>query len=317
MKRLLSQQEIDTLFSGMGASRPPDEAAVSSFDFSRLDRIPKSQVRIVHALFETFIRNLATSLAGYLRTYVSPTFVSLEQVSYGEFLETLETPACLGYVGLRPFDGTMLVSIGRPMAFGAVELLLGGAASPGPAPTRQLTDIERNLVQNLLRVILADFHDAWRSVADIRFEVQALSDDPHGLRMLTAAEAVVAASIEIKLGDITSMLDLAIPSIFVKRLRDRLERLQTVQRAESRVEDRARMAQRLRHAQVNVEVRLDGGMVSSHQVATLAEGDVIGFDHPITRPLTACVNGQALFTGRLDVQDGRMRLAVGERIEQP
>src|SRR5690349_17689348 len=124
-KRVLSQQEIDTLFSGMAGARLDDSGSVASFDFSRLDRIPKSQIRVVHALYETFIRNVATSLGAYLRTYVSPTLVSLEQVSYGEFLESLELPTCIAYVGLRPFDGTMLIGLGRSIVFGSVELLLG------------------------------------------------------------------------------------------------------------------------------------------------------------------------------------------------
>ncbi len=315
MKRLLSQQEIDTLFSGIAPSRAED-ASVTAFDFSRLDRIPKSQVRIVHALFDTFVRNMATSLAGYLRTYVSPTVVSLEQVSYGEFLEGLETPTCIGYVGLRPFDGTMLVSIGRPLAFGAVELLLGGEASSARPPDRKLTDIENNLVQNLLRVILADFREAWRSVAEIQFEVQSLADDLHGLRVLTPAEAIVAVSIEVKLGDISSMIDMAIPSIFIKRLRDRFERLQSVQRSACRVDDQARMAQRLRHSAVDFDVRLDGGLMSSRQVASLAVGDVLALAHPASRPLAAHVNGQPLYSGTIGAVDGRLQFTVGDRLER-
>lgn len=314
MKRLLSQQEIDTLFSGMATTRPDDGLAVTTFDFSRLDRIPKSQIRVVHAIFDTFVRNMATSLAGYLRTYVSPTLVSLEQVSYGEFVEALETPTCIGYVGLRPFDGTMLVALGRPMVFGSVELLLGGEPGAAPPPTRKLTDIESNLVQNVLRVILSDFRDAWRSVADIQFEVQSLTDDPHGLRALTTSEAVVAVSIEVKLGDISTLVNMAIPSIFIKRLRDRLERLQSVQRAASRREDEVRMARLLRGAAVDVEVRLDGGTVSSRTIAALAVGDVIQIAHPVAKPFIACFNGLPLWAGTVGAEAGRLQYTVTERL---
>lgn len=315
MKRLLSQQEIDSLFSGMSPSRTDDGQGVTAFDFSRLDRIPKSLVRVVHALFETFIRNLATSLPGYLRTYVSPSLVSLEQISYGEFLEGLETPSCIAYVGLRPVDGTMLIGLGRPMVFGAVELLLGGEPDQGGAPARKLTEIEKNLIHNLLRVMLADFREAWRTVADIEFEVQQLADDPHGLRVLTSAEAIVAVSIEIKMGDTTSMVNMAIPSIFIKRLRDRLDRLQTVQQSASRREDRARMAKLLKHAQMDFEVRLDGGMVSSRDLASLSVGEVVVLEHPLDRPLSAYLNGHPTFRGRVAAGDGRLQYTVAERYD--
>jgi flagellar motor switch protein FliM len=315
MKRLLSQQEIDSLFNGMSPSRTDEEQNVAAFDFSRLDRIPKSQVRVVHALFETFVRNLATSLPGYLRTYVSPNLVSLEQISYGEFLESLETPSCIAYVGLRPFDGTMLIGLGRPMVFGAVELLLGGEPTEAAAPARKLTEIEKNLIHNLLRVMLDDFREAWRSVADIDFEVQTLADDPHGLRVLTSAEAIVSVSIEIKIGQMTSMVNMAIPSIFVKRLRDRLDRLQSVQQSASRREDRARMATLLRHSQLDFEVRLDGGMVSSRDVARLAVGEVVMLAHPADRPLGAYLNGHPMFLGSVDASQNRLRYTVSSRLE--
>jgi flagellar motor switch protein FliM len=313
MKRALSQQEIDSLFSGSSATRSESGEAVLPFDFSRLDRIPKSQVRIVHALYETFIRNIATSLAGFLRTYVSPTLVSLEQISYGEFLESLETPTCLAYVGLRPFDGTMLVGLSRSLVFGSVDLLLGGDGQGFAVPSRKLTDIEKNLIQNMLRVYLADFRDAWASVAEIQFDVQSLADDQHGLRVLTATEAVVSVSIEIKIGQTTSMINMAIPSIFIKRLRDRFERLHSVQRAASRREDQGWMAALVQQVGLDVEVRLGGGTVSAQDVADLEVGDILMLDHASDRPVEAYLNDRLMFVGAPGAADDRMHYTVTAR----
>ena len=72
-KRVLTQEEIDTLFSGL-TGRPDGEGQVDAFDFTRLDRIPRSQIRVIHQLYETFIRNVSTSLGAYLGTYASLTF---------------------------------------------------------------------------------------------------------------------------------------------------------------------------------------------------------------------------------------------------
>lgn len=310
MKRTLSQQEIDALFSGAAPAKADAVGAVEAFDFSRLDRIPKSQIRAVHLLHETFIRNLTTSLAGYLREHVSPSLISLEQISYGEFLGALESPTCLAYVSLRPFEGAMLIEIGRPFVFACVELLLGGGIGDVQNPARKLTDIEKDLMHNLLRVFLADFREAWRSVADIHFEVQSLADEPHGLRVLTAAEAVVAVSIEVKLGSVASMINMAIPSIFVKRLRDKFERLQSAQQSDPRRADEARMAALLRPVQVEVEARVDGGTMSVDDLAGLEVGDVLMFDVPVDRPIGVHVNGEPLFFGHIAADAGRMRCAI-------
>jgi flagellar motor switch protein FliM len=57
------------------------------FDFRRPDRIPKSQVRAIHLLHDTFVRNLVSSLSAYLRSYLAVNLVSVEQLSYAEFLD--------------------------------------------------------------------------------------------------------------------------------------------------------------------------------------------------------------------------------------
>lgn len=315
MKKVLTQQEIDTLFSGMASARAEAGPPVTAFDFSRLDRIPKSQIRVVHALYETFLRNVSTSLGAYLRSYVSPSLSSLEQISYGEFLEGLDSPTCIAYVGLRPFDGTMLIGLSRQLVFGCIELLLGGEADAASAPTRKLTDIEKNLIQNLLRVLLADFREAWRSVADIQFETQSLADDPHGLRVLTSAEAVVAVSIEMKIGKTASVIHMAIPSIFIKRFRDKFDRLQTVQQVDGRHEDQACIARLMRQVGLELEVRLDGGSVSPQDLVDLAVGDVLMFDHSVDRPVGAFLNGHPMFLGGLGSNNDRLVYGVRQHVD--
>ena len=95
--RQLSQQEIDAVFQttqGRPADRGSKRAAL--FDFRRPDRIAKSQLRAIHQLHDNFVRNLVSSLSAYLRSYLIVNLVSVEQLSYSEFLECLPwTPTCI------------------------------------------------------------------------------------------------------------------------------------------------------------------------------------------------------------------------------
>ena len=59
MSRQLSQTEIDAVFENMQERK--HEAPAVKFDFRRPDRIPKSQVRAIHLLHDTFVRNLVSS----------------------------------------------------------------------------------------------------------------------------------------------------------------------------------------------------------------------------------------------------------------
>lgn len=87
MNRQLTQQEIDAVFENSGERKR--ESTAAKFDFRRPDRIPKSQVRAIHLLHDTFVRNVVSSLSAYLRSYLTVNLVSVEQLSYAEFLDGL------------------------------------------------------------------------------------------------------------------------------------------------------------------------------------------------------------------------------------
>jgi flagellar motor switch protein FliM len=307
MKIQSSQQQIAAALVAGTAER------ADSFDFGGLDRIPKSQIRAVHLLHENFIRSLASRLVAYLRTHVTLSLDSLEQISYGEFLERLETPTCVAYVGLRPFDGSMMIEVSRSLMFEFVELLLGGASGSEMAPKRMMTEIEKNLMQNLLRLVLGEYREAWTTVADIRFEVQSLADEAGLFPMLTHAEAVVAVAIEVRVGPTTGMINIAIPTIFIKRLRDSFDRLQIIQQSGPAEADRLRMASLIKPAPLALDVRLDGGSVSAEDLALLSVGDVLMFNAPSDSPVTVWVNGRPLLVGSIVADDHHLSVSVTGR----
>src|SRR5450755_2744294 len=92
VNRQLSQTEIDAVFQQIKGPVGGSESRPVAFDFRRPDRIAKSQVQAIRMLHESFVRNLASSLSAYLRSYLTVNLISVEQLSYGEFLEGLAAP---------------------------------------------------------------------------------------------------------------------------------------------------------------------------------------------------------------------------------
>src|SRR5579864_5281577 len=109
------------------------------FDFSRVDRIPASQLAVVHFLHESFVRSVASSLAAYLRSYVSGTLLGVEQLRYAEFAGGLAAPTCMAYVSMRPYEGYAVVEIGPTLVAPILDLVLGGSGETMPPPNREVT----------------------------------------------------------------------------------------------------------------------------------------------------------------------------------
>lgn len=317
MKRILSQEEIDAVFKGGGES-PRDgvvpEATV--FDFNRLDRIPKSQLQSLHLVHENFVRNLTASLSAYLRSYVALNFVSLEQIPYAEFLEGVSTPTCIAYVGLLPYEGTAVLELSNSLVFGLLELLLGSKGRTIAPLQRQITDIEKKLIQTILKVVLRDLSEAWRSVAEIHFAVKSLASEPQVLQVLAPSEAVIVIAIEVRVGTTSGMMNLAIPSIFVKRLRQKLDQLQKIRRASPTTRDQEHIAQMLQAAVLGFEAQINGGTIQAQTLFDLKLDDVLILDHRLDREVHGLLNGAVKWSGNITSHGDRMGFAITERRQQ-
>lgn len=315
MKKVLSQEEIDAVFKGTAADTghepPPPEAA--PFDLSHLDRIPKSQLRALHMVHENFVRNLASSLSAYLRSYVALNLVSLEQISYSEFLDGLSFPTCIAYVGLSPHDGTAVLELNMTLMFTFMELLMGSKGRASVAVQRKITDIEKSIMQTLLRVVLKDLSDAWKSVADVKFAIQSLASEPQLMHVLAPTEAVIVIAVDVRVGTVSGLMNLAIPSIFIKRLRHKFEQLQQVRKAHKSLRDQALLAELVQDVEVDFVASIDGGAVPARTLLEMAEGDVLVLDHPVDQPLTGTLNGEGKWHGNIVSRRDKLVFEVAER----
>jgi flagellar motor switch protein FliM len=318
MKKALSQDEIDAVFQGTSGDAPNKDGTpeVTDFDLSHLDRIPKSRLRAIHLVHESFVRNLASTLSAYLRSYVGLNLVSLEQISYSEFLEGLSFPTFMVYIGMHPYEGTSVLEMNMPLMFSLMELLMGSKGKNSSMPLqRKITDIEKSIMQVLVRVILRDLSDAWRSVAKIDFSVESLASEPQLTHVMAPAEAVIVIAIDMRVGQVSGLLNLAIPSLFIKRLRDRFEQLQTVIKAQVSEADQLRMAKLIQEVVLEFTAVLDGGAISARALVDLEPGQVLLFDHPIDRPVKAALNDSDKWTGKIAANNDKLVFETVDRID--
>jgi flagellar motor switch protein FliM len=317
--RVLSQQEIDNVFKKVreeGAEQDPSKAA-QPYDFRRPDRIAKDQLRAIHLLHENFARNLASSLSAYLRAYVAVNLVSVEQVSFVEFTQILPSPTSLIALGLKPYDGSAVLEINPSLVFPILEMLLGGSGTMGTKIEREVTEIEQSILDSMLRIILNDLRTAWSAVAAIGFSIEAHETEPQLLQFLAPSEAVVAISMEVRIGDSSGMMNIGIPSIVVKMLRQKFDQQWSVRKTQATEDEHARMLRLIRPAIVRLDARLEGPRLGVKALLDLQEGDVLALDYPIDRRIDFAVNGRLKYQGEV-VMTGRKRaFQIQEFVTEP
>ena len=315
MARELTQQEIDSLFRGARrkAGQPAEGPKVVPFDFSRLDRIPKSQLRAIRLVQDNFVRSLASSLSTYLRTYLTVTLVSVEQLSYAEFLDGLPSPTCLVSLGLSPFEGNAVFEINPQLVFAILEFLLGGKGRSAPTQNREITEIERSLLDGLFRIILKDLKEAWASITEIDFTVESLETEPQLLQVLDPKEAFVATGIEMRIGGAIGLLNLAIPSLILKMMRSRFEHQVSRRGGRMNENDQAHILRLLKPANLELDVQLRGTKLRLDELLALEPGDIIPLDYPLNKPLECLVNSVTKFRGQVVSVGNRKAFLIDER----
>ncbi len=279
--------------------RAPDTRKYTNYDFRRPDRIPKEQLRSIHLLHDFFARNLASSLGAYLRAYVSVHLVSVEQLSFAEFLQYLPTPTCISTIGMKPLDGNAVLEVNPSLVFPILDILLGGSGKGSMKEFREITEIEQSIIEGVLRIVLHDLAEAWRPVSEIDFSIESMETQPQLIQILSPNEAIVAIGLEISTGENRGMMNFGIPSIMVKMLGQRFEQQWSIRRKAASEEDQQVMARIASSLPAAIDARLEAGAIRAQDLLQLEQGDVLAFDTPIGKLIQVNVNGKPKFHGEI------------------
>ena len=172
MEDVLSQAEVESLLSAMASSseaslphqprqnlRPrgvayPNGEKVTPYDFKRPERVGKEQMRALQTLHEGFGRNFAAGLSAMLRSMVEVKLTSVDQLTYSEFIFSLENPTCFNLLKADPLEGNLILDINPSILYPIIDRLLGGGKEAGPLARRPLTEIELRLVSRITTLFL-------------------------------------------------------------------------------------------------------------------------------------------------------------------
>jgi flagellar motor switch protein FliM len=322
----LSQEEIDALINQLATEPAAREQAledkkIKSFDFrfnKRLDKFSNNQLQTLRTLHENFTRLLNNSLSVYLRTRVEATIVSIEQISYGDFIASIGIPSILSIFSMDPLPGSGITQVDLNLVFSIIDRLLGG---PGwfPQKLRDLTDIERTLMQRFMARMLNSYRESWNYLLTLSLKIEALDSNPQFIPRIIPLDQIVAyVSMELKVGDMAGVMNFCLPYLVLQSISTQLTDFQwspTVVAGRGMTEeDIQQLARNVERADVDVQVELGRTSVSLRDLVALQTGDVILFDKPTDSALIARVNEREKFRVYPGVHKDRIAVQVADVI---
>jgi flagellar motor switch protein FliM len=323
----LSQEEIDALINQLATDPATKAAAVEDkkikpFDFrfnKRLDKFSNNQLQTMRTLHENFTRLLNNSLSVYLRTRVEASIVSIEQISYGDFIASIGIPSILSIFSMDPLPGSGIVQVDLNLVFSIIDRLLGG---PGwfPQKLRDLTDIERTLMQRFMARMLNSYRESWNYLLTLSLKIEALDSNPQFIPRIIPLDQIVAyVSMELKVGEMSGVMNFCLPHLVLQSISTQLTEFQwspTVVAGRGVTEqDIQQLARNVERADVDLQVELGRTTVSLRELVALQPGDVILFDKPTDASLVARINERDKFHVYPGVHRDRLSVQVADIIE--
>jgi flagellar motor switch protein FliM len=322
---MLSQEEIDALVNNL--SSPQKEAValdtrkIKPFDFrfnKRTDKFSNNQLQTLRTLHDNFTRLVNNALSVYLRTRVEVTISSIEQINYGDFIASIGSPSILSIYSMDPLPGSGIVQLDLNLAFSIIDRLLGG---PGwfPGKLRDLTDIERTLMQRFMARMLNSYRESWNYLLTLSLKIEAIDSNPQFIPRIIPLDQIVAyVTCDFKIGDNTGAMNFCLPYLVLQQIGPQLSDFQwspSVIAGRGMTEDDVeQLVRNVERAEVELEVELGRTIVSLRDLIALQVGDVLMFDELTSAPLTARVNDRKKFKVFAGKHRDRLTVQVVETI---
>lgn len=263
--------------------------------------------RTLRAVHERYATSLATALSAFLRSEFQASFEDLSIQTSGGFQAALPNPTCLMVFRLHPRDERMYLHMNCATVFGLLELLLGGKCGPDPAASRNLTEIEWSLLEEIVRIMLRPLGEAWQTFAAVEFEVESLVSEPglvaQGDPNQPPNQPLIRLEFAVRCGEHSGMLQIALPQSFFDAAGTAPDQKTSADALEPDARQKLAL---LDEAGVSLEVQLDGPLLSVADLMNLTPGQVIQLDHPLDQPLRGVINGALSMEGAV-VSSGKKR----------
>ena len=326
MADVLSQSEVESLLAALDPSVQAlspvpttvaqDElhAQISTCDFKRPERVSKELVRTFHALHERFGCEFGAGLSAMLRSLVEVKLINIDQLTYSEFVCSLENPTCFNLLKSEGLNGHIILDLNPSLVFPIVDRLMGGGREPmHNVPNRPLTEIEIRLALRITELAIKALGKAWSNICTLELVVSQVESNPQLIQIVPPNEVVVLSSFEITMGEVCGIMNLCVPFNTIGPLAGKLSSDTCSADARQAMNLEAGMSQE----NIEMTVNLAQTTLKTRDVTNLAIGDVIVTERAKNQGLEVVIEGRPMFLAHPGVLKGHKAIRIGKTITRP
>ncbi len=300
MGQILSQEEVDALLKGVVGGEIETEADLSAsrsageyqkYDFAAQDKVIRGRMPTLDAINDRFARFFRNTLSGLLRRMVDVTPVSLDTLKFGNFMRSLPVPSSIHIIRVDPLRGNALVVLETKLVFALIDSFFGGrGAGAMKVEGREFTPIEQRMLYKVVSAAIKEFENAWQPVYELTLEYVRGEMNPQFAGIIPNEDVIIVVQFDIEMEEMSGNIMICIPYMLIEPIRDRLyASFHTEEKTNVDTAWVNRFKNELMGVYVDISVELGKTSITSRELTSLKQGDVLVLEKDVTNELIVMV----------------------------
>jgi len=315
--RVLNQDEIDSLLGFDGDKDGSNQSGIMALVNSALvnyERLPMLEV-----VFDRLVRVMSTSLRNFTSDNVDVSIDSITSVRFGDYLNSIPLPAMLSVFKAEEWDNYGLMVIDSAMIYSIVDVLLGGRRGTAAMRIegRPYTTIERNLVERMVHVIMADLSAAFDPLSPVTFRFDRLETNPRFAALTRPSNAAVLVRLRVDMEDRGGRVEIVLPYATLEPVRELLLQMFMGEKFGRDPIWEGHFATEVSQAEISVDAVLYEADIPLKQLMTLKIGDTLPLDMKADALVTVRCGDVTLTEGRMGRVGDRVAIRVTKQLRKP
>jgi flagellar motor switch protein FliM len=268
------------------------QAEPQPYDFRQPIQLSREHSRMLQLALDGFCRQATTVFTSSLRTVCVVTLTTVEQRTYAEYIDSLDSATYLTLFSAEPLFSQAVFEVPLVAIMTCVDHMLGG---PGRVdqPERPLTEIEAGVAGGMVERLLGEMRYSMASIGNFEPKIRGIEYSPQFAQVAGASDVMVAADLELKINDRSFRISMCMP--FNGLLPHLVRAGAPAEVSDHERAKRERAASELKaqfqRVPVDVAVRLRPTNLGPVDLAAIQPGDTIRLAHPAAAPLEVVVDG--------------------------
>ena len=314
MQRVLNQEEIDAIVQaarGQTAGAAKEEKSVQACDFRQAGQLSRELAQAISGMYEGFARNVSQALGLQLPVPVQVLLVSVEQLTYKDFL--VRTPEVTYMIAfrLKQLQAAAAMQIDNSIVFPLIDVLLGGNGKCDVF-TREVTQIEEKLMHEVAIIICRSLETAWQMLG-VQFELETRQQPAQMQRLMPMLEKILTISFELKMNEAQGMMNVIFPAAASSALFRKLSK--DLSCADKPPTSGQRLRQGIMDCRFQAEMGIHRIRTNLVRLLELTPGEVFNLRLPLNTPGALLLAGREMFEA-YPVRCGQRRAArIGQSLQ--